>query len=68
MSGDLTGLFLVECDPQMQVVIDLSGQKVMKHLSQVMHGLLEHVPSLLTVYRDVSHRYMTVVPLHASCC
>lgn len=55
MLGDLPGLFLVECDPQMQVVMDLGSQKVMKHLSQLMHGLLEHVPSSPTVYRDVSH-------------
>ena len=41
MSGDLPGLFLAECDPQMQVAMDLSSQKVMKHLSQLMHPSMD---------------------------
>ena len=58
MSDALPGPFLEERDPQMQMVVDLSSEKVIRHLSQLM--VFEYGCALFTDRREASLWYVTV--------
>ena len=61
ISNDLAGLFIAECDPWMQVMVDLSSENVNWHLSQLM--VLEYGCALFTDRSEASRWYMTVTAL-----
>ena len=67
----LPGIFIVECDPRMQVMADLSSKNVNWHLSQLI--VLEYGCALFTDWNAVNCTWLHEVRdcgslTHTSCC